>query len=159
MCSTAYDPEGRIFYTTNNGKHWRDLNVVDLDTGKSRMLIENNRVGDLAFNRADRSLWGVQHHNGHSTVVRIEEPWDSWEHMQELFVLPFGRELFDIDVSHDGQYFTGAMIEIDGSSRLVRMRVEDLMMGDPAFESSRRRHGPRRPGTRPATPAGVGHHA
>ena len=65
VTSLAYDPGSRtLFFTTNNSKHWRDLNAVDIATGVQRRLLSNNRTGDLAFNRADGSLWGVQHHNG-----------------------------------------------------------------------------------------------
>jgi hypothetical protein len=35
VCSLAFDPHARrLFYTTNNGKHWRDLNAIDLETRK-----------------------------------------------------------------------------------------------------------------------------
>ena len=71
VSSLAYDPSDQsIFYTTDNNK-LRDLNVVDCNTARSRMLIKDARVGDLAFNRSDRSLWGIRHDLGFSTIVRI----------------------------------------------------------------------------------------
>ena len=51
--------------------------VLDLNTGKSRMLFKDARIGDLAFDRHDRSLWGLRHLNGYVTLVRIDYPYTS----------------------------------------------------------------------------------
>ena len=45
--------------TNDNVYAWRDLMAVDVDTGNERMLLENARIGDIAFNPEDRSLIGV----------------------------------------------------------------------------------------------------
>ncbi len=44
---------------------------VDPATQRTTMLLKDARIGDLAFNRADRSLWGIRHLNGICTLVRI----------------------------------------------------------------------------------------
>jgi len=68
VTSMAYDSERRqIFYTTDN-LAYRDLRVIDPVTGKSKILLKDARIGDLAFNRADRSIWGVRHFNGFTTL-------------------------------------------------------------------------------------------
>ena len=60
----AYDPDTRtIFYTADNGAY-RDLMSVDPATRRARMLLKDARVGDLAFDRPSRSLWGIRHLNG-----------------------------------------------------------------------------------------------
>jgi len=75
VCSLAHDPEsGTLFYTTDNNR-WRDLNALDLKTGKTRKLIRDGRIGDLAFDRASRCLWGVRQENGICTVVKISPPY------------------------------------------------------------------------------------
>ena len=135
VASLAFDPDSRtIFFTTHNSRQWRDLNAVNVDTGEVRHLIENPRIGDLAFNRADRSLWGVRHHNGLSTLVRVAAPHDSWNAITEVMVLPYGRDFFDIDVSPDGQYLTGSIIEVTGRQQLVRMKIAGLLAGQSPFE-------------------------
>ena len=64
VTSLAYDPEAQqIYYTTDNGAH-RDLVRVDPRTGKTEQLMKDVRIGDLAFNRADKSIWGIRHLNG-----------------------------------------------------------------------------------------------
>ena len=118
VTALAYDPEsGTAYFTTDNSKQWRDLNAVDIQTGAKRVLIKNIRTGDLAFNRADRSLWGVQHHNGLSRLVRIEPPYTDWDHLRTVLTLAYGKDLFDIDVSPDGAWLTASMIEVNGRQR------------------------------------------
>ncbi len=135
VTSLAYDPDsGTVFYTTHNSRQWRDLNAVNVDTGEVKELIKSARIGDLAFDRGDKSLWGVRHNNGVSTLVRVSPPYDTWDTITEVLVLPFGKDLFDIDVSPDGQYLTGSIIEVTGRQRLVRMKLADLIEGNSPYE-------------------------
>jgi hypothetical protein len=128
VTSLAYDEaSGRLFFTTDNSKGWRDLHEVDMATGESKQLFENGRTGDLAFNQHDGSVWGIQHFNGFSSVVRFGAPYDTYEH---LLTLPYGYDLFDIDLSPDGQYFTACAIDQAGDRRLVRYSTEALQRGD-----------------------------
>ncbi len=127
VTSLAFDPSSRtLFYTTNNAD-WRTLLALDMSTGRTRVLIRDARIGDLAFNRADRSLWGVRHDNGFSTLVRIPYPYTEWN---QVNTLPYGRDLFNLDVAPDGSALIGSMSEISGDQRLVRMKVASLLSGD-----------------------------
>ncbi len=133
VCSMAYDSaSGTLFYTTHNSTSWRDLRSVDVRTGESNELITNGRIGDLAFNRADRSLWGVQHHNGYSTLVRIPPPYTHWE---DVLPLKYGRDLYDLDVSPDGSMLTASMAEISGRQSLIAMRTDSLRAGSMAYDA------------------------
>lgn len=135
VTSMVYDEDaGKLYFTTNNGKHWRDLNSVDVKTGKVTELIRDNRTGDLAFNKKDKSIWGVQHHNGKSSLVRIDTPYDDWDCISEIMVLPYGRDIFDLDISPDGEHLTCSMIEITGRAQLVRLSVADMLVGDTSYE-------------------------
>ncbi|HEY2805676.1 MAG TPA: hypothetical protein VGI92_07460, partial [Gemmatimonadales bacterium] len=127
VTSMAFDAGSRtLFYTTDN-PDWRHLVKLDLTTGHSEELIHNARVGDLAFNPADKSLWGVRHDNGFSTLVRIAPPYHEWHQVRTL---PYGRDIFDIDVSPDGTMLIGSMSEISGAQRLVKMDMADLLQND-----------------------------
>ncbi len=76
VTSLALDPNQRqLFYTTNNDS-WRDLNAFDLKTHRTKRLMKDARVGDLAFDKADNSLWGIRHNNGISTLVEIAAPYN-----------------------------------------------------------------------------------
>ena len=61
VASFAYDPASGTAFYTNDNHALRDLMAVDVHTGEARMLLENARIGDLAFNPVDRSLIGVRH--------------------------------------------------------------------------------------------------
>jgi len=131
VTALAFDAATRtLFYTTNNAD-WRHLVALELETGRSRVLLRDVRVGDLAFNPADRSLWGVRHDAGLSTLVRIPPPYHEWN---QIHTLPYGRDLFDLDVSPDGTTLVGSMAEISGRQQLVRMDMAALMRGDTAHE-------------------------
>lgn len=128
----AYNPyKQEIYYTTDNSRYWRDLNVVDIKTGKHRVLIKDFRAGDLVFNLADSSIWGVQHHNGISTLIRIPSPYKVW---YDIFPLSYGRDLFDLDISPSGKFLTAGLIEISGRQRLIRMNIDSLLAGSSSFE-------------------------
>jgi hypothetical protein len=127
VTSLVLDPASRtMFYTTNNAD-WRHLRALDLATGTSRMLIRDARIGDLAFNSADRSLWGVRHDNGFSTLVRLPPPYHEWNQVRTL---PYGLDLFDLDVSPDGATLIASQSDISGTNKLVRLRIPALMQHD-----------------------------
>ena len=131
VSSLAYDQtSGTLFYTTDNNK-WRDLNAMNLNTGKSVRLIKDVRTGDLAFNSADQSLWGVRHFNGISTLVRIPPPYKEWN---QIYSLPYGKDIFDIDVSPDGSQLTAALAEVNGNQTLVKMDIAKLFQDDASYE-------------------------
>ena len=43
-------------------------------------------------------------------------------------------DIFDIDVSPDGQYLTGAITDLSGRQKLVRYRIDELRKGGAQFE-------------------------
>ncbi len=132
VASVAFDPSTRtIFYSTDNN-HWRDLNALDLQTGKSRVLMQDVRTGDYAFNARDSSLWGIRHFNGISTIVRIPFPYREWN---QVYSFDYGKDMFDIDISPDGTILTGALAEVNGRQSLISFDVEGLMKGESQYLS------------------------
>ena len=108
VTSLAYDPSTEtLFYTTNNNTH-RNLEALDLRSGKSRMLLRAARIGDIVLNPTDRSLWGLRLNNGFVILVRIPSPYKEW---QRLYVFPSGEKAFDLDLSPDG---TLASVSVSG---------------------------------------------
>jgi len=120
VSSVAYDPSTRtVFFTTNNNA-WRTVECVDLNTGSTRELLTDARVGDLVFNKTDRSLWGVRHDNGFSTLVRIPFPYKEWN---TIHTFPFGKDVFDLDIAPDGTIATMTFSDERGRQKLIQMTI------------------------------------
>jgi hypothetical protein len=131
VTALAFDRASRtLFYTTNNAD-WRHLVALDLTTGRSKRLLKNARIGDLVINSVDNSLWGVRHDNGLSTLVRLPPPWREWN---QIWTLPYGTDLFDLNIAPDGCTLIASMSDVSGSQRLVRMDIEALIAGDTTYQ-------------------------
>lgn len=126
VSSLAYDKKNKsLFYTTDNND-WRDICKVDVVSGTQKMLQKDARIGDLAFCEADSSLWGVRHSFGISTIVRIPYPYDKWN---MIYALPYGKDVYDMDISSDGKRLTSGLAEINGRQTLILFDVDSLLAG------------------------------
>jgi hypothetical protein len=127
VASFAFDPAtGTAFYTDDN-LAMRDLMAVDVESGESRMLLENARIGELAFNHADRSLMGVRHSNGFATLVQIPYPYNGWI---DIHTFPYGSVPYDLDISPDGRLLSASMSEVDAEQYLRVWPIARLLVGD-----------------------------
>ena len=115
VASLAWDPFDRVlFYTRDNGAY-RDLVRLDPKTRRQVVLQKDARIGDLAFNRADRSLWGIRHLNGICTLVRMTPPYKEWT---QVVTWPYGTVMYDLDLSPDGTRLVASFGEISGRQRV-----------------------------------------
>ncbi|MFC1725624.1 hypothetical protein ACFL4T_08350 [candidate division KSB1 bacterium] len=131
VCSLTYDPTtGTIFYTTDNN-NWRDLNAVNVKTGKSKRLITDLRTGNLTFNLTDKSIWGIRHSDGISTIIKVDPPYKDWT---AVYALPYGLDIYDIDISPDGKILTAAVANISGLQKLVKFDMDKLLQGDSSYD-------------------------
>ena len=127
VASVAWDPESRtVFYTADN-YDYRDLVAFDLDTGRSTVLQKDARIGELVYNRSDRSLWGVRHLNGTAALVRIPPPYTEWN-MIETF--SYGTVPYDMDISPDGTLLSTSVGNIQGKHSLQVHSVDALLRDD-----------------------------
>ena len=100
VASIVYDPKrAKAWYTTDNYAY-RDLIEIDIASGDTKMLLKDARIGDLALNKTDDTMWGLRHLNGFVTLVRMDPPYDKWT---QIHTWPYGEVPFDIDISPDGQ--------------------------------------------------------
>ncbi len=120
-----------LFFVTDNND-LRDLEALDLESGRVRKLQVDARVGDLAFDAASRALWGVRHYNGISTLVRIAPPYGDWKQVHSF---PYGTDIYSLDVSPDGQRLSAALTFIDGSQSLAIFDTAKLEAGDASYET------------------------
>lgn len=125
VTSLAFDPQRQVaYYTTDNNSGYRDIMALDTRSGESRMLFKDARIGDLVFNRGDRSLWGIRHLNGIVTLVRMEHPYTDYK---QVYSWPYGEILYDIDISADGKLLSGSHAAVNGDQTLRVMRIADLL--------------------------------
>ena len=127
VTSVAFDPSSRTAFYTNENYAYRDLYAIDVDTGKKRKLLTDARIGDLAFDQADKSLWGIRHQNGFVTLVRIPAPYTSFNQIKTFH---YGELIFDLDVSPDGSLISASYGNVDGKQSVKVWRREDLEAGD-----------------------------
>jgi hypothetical protein len=135
VSSLAYDPASEtLFYTTDN-QTYRNLMAYDLRAKKSRQLLKAARIGDLAFNPADRSLWGLRTNNGFVVLVRIPYPYTEWH---PVHVFPYAEVAFDLDISPDGSLLSTSVAGPDEAGQGTQvmqvrvMRTDELLAGNAA---------------------------
>jgi len=126
VTSLAYDAATNTAWYTTDNYAYRDIMQIDVASGEQRMVLRDARIGDIVFNPADRSLWGLRHLNGYVTLVRIPEPYTSWN---QIYTFPFGRVPFDLDISADGALLSASVGEINGDQSVQVFRIADLQIG------------------------------
>ena len=132
VTSLVWDPDDRtLFYTTDNNA-MRDLVRLDPSTGATEVLQKDARIGDLAFNHSDKSLWGIRHLNGFCTIVRIPAPYTAWE---QIITLPYGTIVYDLDVSPDGARLSASFGEITGKQDVRVLNIDALNKGETTPEA------------------------
>ena len=111
--------------------------AYDLVSHQSKMLLKAARIGDLAYNPADRSLWGLRTNNGFDILVRIPYPYTQW---QNVHVFPYAEVPFDVDISPDGTLLSMSIAgpdEHDPRMQVMQVRVtrtDALLAGNAAPE-------------------------
>ena len=127
VTSLAWDPETWTLFYTSDNYALRDIMALDARTGEERMLLEDARIGEIVFNRADRSLFGVRHSNGLATLVRIPYPYQEWN---QIHTFPYGVVPYDLDVSTDGLLLSASSSEVNGDQYLRVWEIGKLRKGD-----------------------------
>lgn len=128
----TYNAEDEKIYITEQNSKYRSLVEVDVKTGKKRMLNRLTRTGSLTFNPLDKSIWGVRHDNGNATLVKIPAPYDR---VVPMYTAPFGRTLFDLDMSKSGDKLIASLSGVSGEQSLILFDVPALEQGKTGYET------------------------
>ena len=126
VASTAWDPDTETLFYTADNVAYRDLMAVDVRSGKTEMLIRDARIGDIVFNPADRSIWGLRHENGLVSLVRVPYPYQEWN---LLYAWPYGHAAYEMDISPDGTLLSASLGNVDGSQYHGIFNTADLLAG------------------------------
>ncbi len=132
VSSLAFDPETETAFFSIDNNNWRDLASVNIRTGDVTVLQRDTRIGELVFNRADRSLWGVRHDLGYASIVRMEPPYTDWS---TIYTWPYGQYITDVDISPDGTRLSAAHVSISGRQKLIMMRTDSLLAKDGSYQA------------------------
>ena len=127
VTSLAFDPGSATVFFINDNLALRDLVAVDVRTGAERVLLKDARIGEIAFNPADRSLLGVRHMDGLATLVRIPHPYNDWT---VVHTFPYENVPTDLDISPDGRLLSATMTEVNGDQFLRVWELDRILSGD-----------------------------
>src|SRR4051812_48572892 len=127
VTSLAWDPASRTLFYSNDHHAFRDLISLNVDTGKETTLLKDARVGDFVFNPKDRSLLGIRHESGFTTLVRIPYPYTEWN---QVYTFPYGVVPYDLDISADGRLVSASVAELNGEQFLRVWEMEKLLKAD-----------------------------
>jgi hypothetical protein len=126
VTSLAYDAESKTAFYTADNYAYRDLMALDTESGDARMLLRDARIGEIVFNKTDRSIWGVRHLNGFASLVRIPYPYTEW---QLVHAYQYGEMMYDLDISPDGEFLSASFGAADGKQSIRIMNTEKLLDG------------------------------
>lgn len=119
----TYDSlRNRIIYTTQN-QNYRGLAVIDAESGRMLQKVPLQRVGDIVYDNARQQLYGLYVSRGVSSLVRYDS---TLTQRTTLYTFPFGREAFDLSVSHDGSQLALTLADDNGGHELILFQVADL---------------------------------
>lgn len=124
--SLAYDPDHEKIYISEHNAKYRNLVEVDVRSGRKTVVNPRTRTGDLVFNRADQSLWGIKNDNGYSILVKIPKPYTD---VIPMFTAPFGKAIFDLAVSNQGDQLSASLSGVKGEQSVILFSIKDLENG------------------------------
>jgi len=127
VTSLAFDAAHRTAFFTTDNLGLRNLISIDVDSGRQQVLLKAARIGQIAFNPADRSLMGVRHEDGLATLVRIAYPYDGW---QVVHRFPYGVVPSELDISADGRLLSASITDVGGDQFLRVWTLASLLGGD-----------------------------
>ncbi|MDQ1264945.1 MAG: hypothetical protein QG635_95, partial [Bacteroidota bacterium] len=131
VASLAYNDKDKIVFFSDFNSSFRSLNSLNLATGEEKELIEYSRMGDLAFNSADKSIWGIQVNSGRTTIAKVPYPYSN---IVTIYTIPFGRSLFNLDISPDGTNLIATSSDVNGKQQVVMFDIRNLELGNQNYD-------------------------
>ena len=127
VTSLAYDPDSKTAFYTNDDNALRDIMSLDVTSGEEKLLLKDARIGEIVFNRVDRSLLGIRHLNGLATLVRIPYPYAEWN---QVHTFAYGVVPYDLDISPDGRLLSASTSETNGDQFLRVWELDKVRAGN-----------------------------
>lgn len=128
----AYDPDNERVFITEQNNGYRSLVEIDAHKKRKKTLIRYSRTGELVYNRTDSTLWGVQHDNGYSRLVKIPPPYDK---VVPMYSAPFGKSLFDLAISNNGKTIISSLTGVRGEQSVIAFDISEIETGNNKYET------------------------
>jgi hypothetical protein len=122
----AYDPDHERIFISEQNNNFRSLVEINALTGRKKTLIRLARTGELDYNRADQTIWGIQHDNGYSVLVKIPPPYNK---VLPMYSADFGKSLFDVAISNNGKMVTASLTGVRGEMSVILFNIDELEAG------------------------------
>lgn len=113
---------GRLIYTFNNAK-MRGLMVYDLQKRKVVKKKLFQRINNIVYDNANDCLYGLFSNGGTQTIVKYDP---ELEKPEVIYAFPFGVSVFDMAVSHDGQWLSMTRQGDNGEHTLLLFNTVEL---------------------------------
>ena len=113
---------GRLIYTFNNAK-MRGLEVYDLHKKKVVKKKKFQRINNIVYDDTNDCLYGLFSNGGTQSIVKMDH---DLENPEVIYAFPFGVSVFDVAISHDGQWLSMTRQGDNGEHTLLLFNTREL---------------------------------
>ena len=113
---------GRLIYTFNNAK-MRGLEVYDLHKKKVVKKKKFQRINNIVYDDTNECLYGLFSNGGTQSIVKMDH---DLENPEVIYAFPFGVSVFDVAISHDGQWLSMTRQGDNGEHTLLLFNTREL---------------------------------
>jgi hypothetical protein len=113
---------GRLIYTVNNAK-MRGLEVYDLQKKKVVKKKNFQRINNIVYDDTNDCLYGLFSNGGTQSIVKLDH---DLENPEVIYAFPFGVSVFDVAISHDGQWLSMTRQGDNGEHTLLLFNTKEL---------------------------------
>jgi len=120
----------RLFWTTQNNKY-RGIRVYDLEKKRITGKLNFQRVSELVYDNTGDRLYGIFTNNGKVSLCSYDP---ELENRDILYTFPFGLSVFDLSISHNGEYLIATTSGDSGEQNLIRFDLKKLHNAGLSYE-------------------------
>lgn len=112
----------RIIYTSQN-QNYRGLRVYDLKKHRIVKRLNFQRLSNVVYDNTNDCMYAFFTSQGVIHLVCVDS---TLKNKTPLFSFPFGVEVFDLAISHDGTMLSATMSGDNGEHSLILFNINDL---------------------------------
>ena len=112
----------RLIFTINNSK-MRGLEVYDLQSRKVVKKKYYQRINNIVYDNAHDCLYGLFSNAGTQSIIKLDR---DLENPEVIYAFPFGVSVFDVAISHDGQWLSMTRQGDNGEHSLLLFNTKEL---------------------------------